>query len=162
MLKIFVTFFLFFFRKRKRKETNQRKQKERPWQIFYGSLKTRSHNAARGFIEHMASAKACRRFRLFARKVSALPKRKLRGGYLQMFAQSTWYPCSRNTPKWVNYLFAKLGNLISTKSLRRFRSFFTVYGGKSADGVSEKASSGCARRCSHYTHGVPINQNSNK
>ena len=34
----FVTFFLFFFRERKRKETNQRKQKERPWEILNGWL----------------------------------------------------------------------------------------------------------------------------
>ena len=58
------------------------------------SLKTRSHKQASGFIEQTATAKACRRFRLFVRKVSALPKRKLRGGYPFMFAQSTWYPCT--------------------------------------------------------------------
>ena len=31
---------------------NQRKQKEKPWQIFDGTLKTRSHKQAGGFIKH--------------------------------------------------------------------------------------------------------------
>ena len=42
----FVTFFHFFFRERKRKETNQRKQKERPWEILNGWQKIRSKSTS--------------------------------------------------------------------------------------------------------------------
>ena len=42
----FVTFFLFFFRERKRKETNQRKQKERPWEVGNGTQKIRSKSTS--------------------------------------------------------------------------------------------------------------------
>ena len=42
----FVTFFHFFFRERKRKETNQRKQKERPWENLNGTQKIRSKSTS--------------------------------------------------------------------------------------------------------------------
>ena len=42
----FVTFFLFFFRERKRKETNQRKQKESPWEVGCGTQKIRSKSTS--------------------------------------------------------------------------------------------------------------------
>ena len=51
----------------------------------------RSKKSARGFKEQVAPQRLVEDFGLFARKVSALPKRKLRRWYQEMFAQGTRY-----------------------------------------------------------------------
>ena len=53
----FVTFFLFFFRERKRQESDQRKQKERPWEILNGTQKIRSKSTSE-FWEQETAEKA--------------------------------------------------------------------------------------------------------
>ena len=47
----FVTFFLFFFRERKRKETNQRKQKERPWENGKARFQGMERSAVHTFLQ---------------------------------------------------------------------------------------------------------------
>ena len=53
----FVTFFLFFFRERKRQESDQRKQKERPWEVLNGTQKIRSKSTSE-FWEQETAEKA--------------------------------------------------------------------------------------------------------
>ena len=53
----FVSFVHFFFRERKWKETNQRKQKERPWEILNGTQKIRSKSTSE-FWEQETAEKA--------------------------------------------------------------------------------------------------------
>ena len=55
--EFFVTFFLFFFRERKRKETNQRKQKERPWEVWYGTPKN-ARKTRLAFLRNMGTCRA--------------------------------------------------------------------------------------------------------
>ena len=57
-----------------------------------------THSVCSDFVDN-SFRKVCRIFRAFRRKVSTMSKRNIRGGYQQMFAQGTRYPCSRNYTK---------------------------------------------------------------
>ena len=61
----FVTFFHFFFRERKRQESDQRKQKERPWENLNGTQKIRSKSTSEFWEQETAENAPASAFLVF-------------------------------------------------------------------------------------------------
>ena len=113
----FVTFFLFFFRERKRQESDQRKQKERPWEILSGWL-SKDGTKCSAYISTKMLAHASH----FRGVSSVILKFKTKNALAGAFSAVT---CSQNSLVLFERIFREWSHLFFLLSLVRFLSSFS-------------------------------------